>query len=658
MKKLGRKNAIIKCIPLIAGLLLLAFIFMLTTKRGLKYAKTVTEETLDFAQDTCERYENYENGNKVKDLISLQQKATVIARYESYGERLTDAVLKEYQDDTELTGAFVLDENFNTLAQTDDSWKKLFSEIVKKNYIKDILNQPAKVYMERIKKNNRTYDFAVVSRDKQKGLVVCYNDITDKKVTENEIRLQNLLSGYRFKMDGIVLITDGTDVLNSNNEQEQGKSILNTSLKSIRGGQLCAIKYKGRRWYGSLRIYKNYSIYALVPGKMVFMNRRSIMAYGVAIYIVCVLIMLFLYMHTTRTNMRKLQEQLQTIAAIGRIYTANFLIHIDTGSWEKITLPPALEDKMKRDWTAWEMLQFFAEKFIAESYRNGYRQFANLHTMEERLSENTVITYESESTDGKWLSSQIIPQKKTEDGHIRSVFLLIRDLTEERQKELKYQQELCEAAKREKNANIAKTEYLCYLNQEMRNQVEGIRGMIEISRQNADDPGKQEQCRGQVMKITGQMLDGLEDMPGMPGKIEPLACRKIFHMHHLYREIAVMIESLAQEVNVPIEIQKFSGEHTQVIGNADYIRHIMQYIAGNAMKYNMKGKTLNISCREVSAEKGIVTYAFCCGAAETYLQEDKKTEVRLLFTLDLAEDNRYLFTTGGTESAGTTFRIA
>ena len=94
MKKLGRKNAIIKCIPLIAGLLLLAFIFMLTTKRGLKYAKTVTEETLDFAQDTCERYENYENGNKVKDLISLQQKATVIARYESYGERLTDATLK------------------------------------------------------------------------------------------------------------------------------------------------------------------------------------------------------------------------------------------------------------------------------------------------------------------------------------------------------------------------------------------------------------------------------------------------------------------------------------------------------------------------------------------------------------------------------------
>ena len=160
------------------------------------------------------------------------------------------------------------------------------------------------------------------------------------------------------------------------------------------------------------------------------------------------------------------------------------------------------------------------------------------------------------------------------------------------------------------------------------------------------------------MKITGQMLDGLEDMPGVPGKIEPLACRKIFHMRHLYREIAVMIESLAQEVNVSIEIQNFSGEHTQVIGNADYIRHIMQYMASNAIKYNVKGKTLNISCREVSAEEGIVTYAFGCGAAETYLQEDKKTEVQLLFTLDLVEDNRYLFTTGGTESAGTTFRIA
>ena len=81
----GKKNVMIRMIPPIAGTLLLAFIFLLTTQMAKQTVSGVADETLLYARQTCERYDNYVSDDKTKDLINLQEKAISIAMYEQYG---------------------------------------------------------------------------------------------------------------------------------------------------------------------------------------------------------------------------------------------------------------------------------------------------------------------------------------------------------------------------------------------------------------------------------------------------------------------------------------------------------------------------------------------------------------------------------------------
>ena len=83
--KHAKKNVVIRLIPPVAGVLLLAFIFLLTTYMAKQTVSGVADETLLYARQTCERYDNYVSDDKTKDLINLQEKAISIAMYEQYG---------------------------------------------------------------------------------------------------------------------------------------------------------------------------------------------------------------------------------------------------------------------------------------------------------------------------------------------------------------------------------------------------------------------------------------------------------------------------------------------------------------------------------------------------------------------------------------------
>lgn len=212
--------------------------------------------------------------------------------------------------------------------------------------------------------------------------------------------------------------------------------------------------------------------------------------------------------------------------------------------------------------------------------------------------------------------------------------------------ELHYQEQICEAAEREKHANEAKTEYLVHLNQEVRGLVDGIRGTMETSRRYAQDPGKQEQCRRDVNRATQFLLDVIDNIPGMVPELytgRPAAPRKVFNMRQLYKETADLIENLAQEIGVSVEKRKLSGTHTQVIGNPLYTRQMMQYMSTRIIKNKYMGKKFYIACMELSADTDSVTYQFVCDTAENSIQENKKSEFELLITLDLAEESNAIY---------------
>lgn len=224
--KHAKKNVVIRLIPPVAGVLLLAFIFLLTTYMAKQTVSGVADETLLYARQTCERYDNYVSDDKTKDLINLQEKAISIAMYEQYGVTIHKDILDAYVVDENLTGVVVTDKAGNCVLSSGEDAQILFEKELKNDSVSQILEHPEKSYMERLQIGEKAYDFAVVAREGVTGLILCYHEVELRPMGVNEISLDTMLSGHQFKMDGMVVITNGEIVLNTNENHVQGQSVV------------------------------------------------------------------------------------------------------------------------------------------------------------------------------------------------------------------------------------------------------------------------------------------------------------------------------------------------------------------------------------------------------------------------------------------------
>ncbi|MFR4293890.1 MAG: sensor histidine kinase, partial [Christensenellales bacterium] len=93
-------------------------------------------------------------------------------------------------------------------------------------------------------------------------------------------------------------------------------------------------------------------------------------------------------------------------------------------------------------------------------------------------------------------------------------------------------------------ANIVKTDFLRRMSHDIRTPINGIRGMVEISRRYVGDEAKQEECREKIMTASGFLLDLVNDVLNM-NKLESGAVtleEKPFNLRQMVSEIVTMVE--------------------------------------------------------------------------------------------------------------------
>lgn len=175
-------------------------------------------------------------------------------------------------------------------------------------------------------------------------------------------------------MDGMVVITNGEIVLNTNENHVQGQSVVGcpidiTDDTAWREGRITKLKYNGKRWYGRQMRYKQYRLYVVYPSSQVFATRTTILAFSTAVYIFFLLVLTFLRNRSAQNTMREMQKQFRIINAVGSIYKLNLLIHLDTGEWEAIKMPGEVGAVLQKQATAKVMLESYIQNFVGQAYR-------------------------------------------------------------------------------------------------------------------------------------------------------------------------------------------------------------------------------------------------------------------------------------------------
>ena len=212
------------------------------------------------------------------------------------------------------------------------------------------------------------------------------------------------------------------------------------------------------------------------------------------------------------------------------------------------------------------------------------------------------------------MSSRVYDAKSGEEKPMIHSLVLLKNTTEFHAQEQKEHERLRAEVDEATLANKAKTEFLSRMSHDIRTPINGIRGMVEISRRYVGDEAKQEECREKIMTASGFLLDLVNDVLNM-NKLESGAVtleEKPFNLRQMVNEIVTMVEGQAWHENVQVFCKTLAWNHENLIGSPMHLHQVLQNVVGNAVKYNCPGGSVTISCEEKGFDGTTATFLFTC----------------------------------------------
>lgn len=280
-------------------------------------------------------------------------------------------------------------------------------------------------------------------------------------------------------------------------------------------------------------------------------------------------------------------------------------------------LPPKLQQEMNAllsGETLIRLVQMQAAQNVAPDFREAFISYCDLTTLAQRLKENPNLTLEFRDPKEKVYLMTTLPQNYDRRGRLESVLMVTQDVTAEKERERDYQLQLKKTAEDAERANIVKTDFLRRMSHDIRTPINGIRGMVEISRRYVGDEAKQEECREKIMTASGFLLDLVNDVLNM-NKLESGAVtleEKPFNLRQMVSEIVTMVEGQAWHENVQVSCKTLAWNHENLIGSPMHLHQVLQNVVGNAVKYNCPGGSVTISCEEKGFDGTTATFLFTC----------------------------------------------
>ena len=605
--------------PLTLYLVMIATSFVVLTWHDTRNVWNAMDETLDFAVARLEQYYNAMSNERAKSEIRLLDKTAELSSRIGETGLATNGQLDKYAYAQRLTGIVILDADMNAVVQTtiDGDTAAVLQSILKKPTVREIVDYPVKAYMTRTQVGDRTVDFAAVAREDAPGLVVAYAESEEED--ESDMKLETLFSGFTFEMDGTVAVSDGKTIIASNSAEIVGRDVKKIEEGSISHAQR---DESGRlhivdgmtAWSGKRTAFVNYSVYAMFPDLAVYNSRNTILLYDTLLYMVTWLCFAWLRAQQSRRALERNSEQARIISAISEIYRFTFLVNVQRGTVRIIKHPVERLMKMDCTWSMNEVVQMQAAQNVAPDFREAFISYCDLTTLPQRLKENPNLTLEFRDPKDKVYLMTTLPQNYDRRGRLESVLMVTQDVTAEKERERDYQLQLEKTAEDAERANIAKTDFLRRMSHDIRTPINGIRGMVEISRRYAGDEAKQEECREKIMTTSGFLLDLVNDVLNM-NKLESGAVtleEKPFNLRRMIREIVTTVEGQAWRENVQVSCKTLAWNHENLIGSPMHLHQVLQNVVGNAVKYNRPGGSVTISCEEKGFDGTTATFLFTC----------------------------------------------
>lgn len=608
--KMSRKKIVAWMMAILVIILIaLHYIFV---KVGIDDTERICSKTIDNAKEKLETYDNYIANDETKSLVRLLDKTTEFAN-NLCDTDFTSMDLNKYVTQQRITGIIVLDKNMHTVLQTscDGDTYLAWKDILQSDSVKEIIEYPKKVYMLRTETLSGTYDIAAIARVDAPGVIMAYvlQDMIKEGV--NDISPDNLFDGMIIDHDGFLVIAKDNKVISVNDEDISRQSAYEWENLCKKGEKvtenICKVEYDGKDWYMSEARYRDYEIHLMLSVNEVYRQYFIIDFVIIMLYILFCIGIAWVAGHVERRNNVRIQKYYHIIDAVNSVYMSSLLVYTDNGKAEWIKLSERLSKRISEYSNVDRIVRSVAQTYVQKPYMDAYLEFTDINTVKERLKGKRFISYTYENVYNQWITISIIPQKIEEDGDIKAVLYLTGDMTEEMEKEKEYQKQL-------KLAGDAKTNFLRRMSHDIRTPINGIRGILQIAKNEPQNLEKQKEYREKVDVASGYLLDLVNNVLDM-SKIESGEIKlehKPFDLMELLNKTNDIIIMQCNECGITYHIENFNIAYKKLIGSPLHLQQILLNIGGNAVKYNTENGEIFVSCHMVSVSGDTVVYEFVC----------------------------------------------
>lgn len=256
-----------------------------------------------------------------------------------------------------------------------------------------------------------------------------------------------------------------------------------------------------------------------------------------------------------------------------------------------------------------KVIPYICMNFVAPEFRAAFLSFFDLATLPERMGEKKQITFEYMNVSGVWNQITIVEERRWE-GKVSAVVAVVRNVDAEKRQELEYRRKLQEAAAEAERANVAKSNFLRRMSHDIRTPINGIRGITKIGEYYADDLEKQTDCRRKVIEASDYLtllVDNILDMSKLESGVVELE-EKPFNIQTILNNVALVSRTQATNFGIRFSLSASDADipYPNLIGSPIHLQQVLHNLTSNAVKYNRKGGSISVSCKESECIDGTV----------------------------------------------------
>ena len=301
---------------------------------------------------------------------------------------------------------------------------------------------------------------------------------------------------------------------------------------------------------------------------------------------------------------KQVKEAHQALNALSTAYYHVSSLDLKTKKIELVKRSRKIDMDIQGNVADWDTQFEVIKGIIAEQFVQKYIDFFDVQTMAARLHNKKSMSYEFKKKNGAWFLSMVVPQNYDEDGNVTSVLIANRDVTEEKLRELKQEEELQEAKAKAENASEAKSSFLFNMSHDIRTPMNAIIGYAELASRHLNDAEKLNRyletiqvCGKQLLSLLGNVLN-LARIENNKVEME----YTVSNVHENIGNCVAMFQQQTENKNQTLSLEEHII-YPYVYMDAPHVSEICLNILSNAVKYTNAGGMISCNVTQTSCEK-------------------------------------------------------